>query len=346
MTSKQRVLNAVNHKTTDRLPYDFWAEQPVTERLIKELKLPFHTDELRSHFKTDLRYVGAPMTKFILKPDAGGYYTDPWGVGFKRVYFQNGYQDTAVVNPLAKAETAKDVYNHSWPDPKDYDFGGVAGYCEKYKDFALIGGNGHFFCSIADMRGYEQFLIDLYEENEIAHAMMEKMCEYWLSYNEQLFEASGGKLDILYLADDYSSQNGLLFSPECYNATIRPYMQRLMNQGKRMGCKIFFHSCGAVRKLIPSLIDMGVDILNPIQIRAAGMNPVELAAEYGKDLCFHGGVDLQQTLSFGSPQDVKKEIIMLKETLGKHGGYIVCSGHTITPDVPIENIYAIYETNV
>jgi uroporphyrinogen decarboxylase len=345
MKGKERVINAINHLQSDRVPMDIWAEQVVWETLRNHYRVPTD-EEVRERLDVDIRNINPPSLYEKSLPDENGIWHNEWGVGLKHIKHDTGYYDDVVYHPLARAETVEDVEKYPWPDPAEYDFSVVEKECQRFGDKALVGGYGHFFCPGADLRGYEQWLIDIIECSPVGQAIMEHMEAYWTEYSNRVLDASKGLLDIFYLADDYSSQRGLIMSPRSWEAFFRPPIERMIRIGKSRGLKILFHSCGSVRKLIPRLIDIGVDILNPIQIRAADMDPAELVREFGKDLSFHGGVDLQQTLPFGTPEEVREEVLMLIDTLGGNNGYILAPGHTIQPDAPIENILAMYETAV
>ncbi len=342
MRSKERVMNAVDHKSVDRLPIDLWADKIVWDRLAEHFGQSY--EGVQRLLGVDVRSIRPESTVAKpIEPDYNTVWYDEWGVGFRRVKTATGYHDDCVFHPLAKVETVREVEAYPWPDPKSYRFDTVAPLCRKYEQYALVGGNGHFFCPGADLRGYETWFIDILEQSDVAEAIMHHMQQYWLEYSRTMLESSQDMLDIFYLADDYASQLSMMISVDCWRSFFRPYLQALVSLGKKHGKKIFFHSCGAVRKLIPELIDLGVDILNPIQIRAAGMDPEELVREYGRDLCFHGGVDLQHTLCRGTPQDVRDEVHMLIDRLGRYNGYIIAPGHTIISDAPMENILALFE---
>ena len=160
-----------------------------------------------------------------------------------------------------------------------------------------------------------------------------------------MLESYGDGIDIVYMADDYCSQQGPLFSPTTFQETVVPYLSELVEIAHKHGRKFLLHCCGAVRPLLPMIIDAGVDMLEPIQIRAKGMEPAGLKKDFGRDLCFYGGVDLQQTLCKGTPRQVADEVKKLIEILGENGGYIIGPGHTyIQIDAPLENIMMMYDT--
>ena len=161
----------------------------------------------------------------------------------------------------------------------------------------------------------------------------------------RMLESHGDGTDIVYMADDYCSQDGPMFSPEDFKELIVPYLTRLVEITHRHNKKFLIHICGAVRPLLPMLIDAGVDMLEPVQIRAAGMDPAGLKRDFGNYMCFYGGVDIQQILNNGTPRQVSDEVKRLIDIMDRDGGFIIGPGHTyIQADTPVENILAMYDT--
>jgi uroporphyrinogen decarboxylase len=161
--------------------------------------------------------------------------------------------------------------------------------------------------------------------------------------SEIMFEKAGKYIDICFTGDDYGFQTGPMMSPALFNRFVRPYLQRIYDVGRRHGKLIMHHSCGSVARWIPTLMEMGLNILEPIQVRAAGMDPRELAAKYGGRLCFHGSLDTQQTLPFGTPEDVRREVKERVETFRPYGGFTIAPSQHLMSDIPLENIVAMYE---
>ncbi|MCD6469691.1 hypothetical protein J7L29_02700 [Candidatus Bathyarchaeota archaeon] len=193
------------------------------------------------------------------------------------------------------------------------------------------------------LRGVKQALIDPLINSEFTRRLYEKITEFYLELNKRCFEEADGLIDIFMMGEDLGTQEGLLVSPKIFREFIKPYLAKHVQLAKRYGVKVMLHSCGAIHELIPDLIEMGIGILNPIQVRAKGMNPIELKREYGDKLSFHGGIDIQQTLPYGAPKDVRAEVRERIQTLGRGGGYILCTTHNIQPDTPLINILAMYE---
>jgi len=220
--------------------------------------------------------------------------------------------------------------------------------CLEYRDYALVcrdpGPNASCVLRASMfLRGMDKFMMDLALNPGLARSIIARVEAFYLEFDRRIFQAAGGLLDIYMIADDFGMQNGLLISPRMLRQFIFPSIERLIAQGKGYGLRIMFHSCGAVRRLIPELIEMGVEILNPIQTSAEGMVPSELKAEFGDVLTFHGGLDIQTVLSPGTPDDVRAEVRRLISDMGSGGGLIVSPTNSITPETPVQNIVAMYQ---
>ena len=191
----------------------------------------------------------------------------------------------------------------------------------------------------------EGIMMDFAINHAYAERLIATITDRVLMFLDKMLEAGGDKFDIVYMADDYCSQRAPLFSPDAFKRFVAPYLKQVADKAHKHNKKLLLHVCGAVRPLLPMIIDCGVDMLEPIQIRAEGMEPIALKRDFGKHLCFYGGVDLQQVLCRGTPQVVADEVKRLIDILGKDGGYIIGPGHTyIQVDAPVENIMAMYET--
>jgi uroporphyrinogen decarboxylase len=195
------------------------------------------------------------------------------------------------------------------------------------------------------MRGYEGFYTDLALNQDVVGTMLDRLVDYKCAYWERALALVGDRVDVVIEADDLAGQQGSLLSPKTYRALIQPRHKRLFRFIKDQApVKVFFHSCGAVRDLLPDFIDAGIDILNPVQISAAGMDLRELKREFGRDVTFWGGgVDTQQVLAYGTPQQVREDVRRNIEALAPGGGFVFAAVHDIQADVPPENIMAMWQ---
>lgn len=347
MSGKERVLKAINHEKTDRVPVDFWATKDAEKKLLSYFNLS-DRELLLDRLGIDIRYVfpeyiGPPLKTF---PD--GSKEDIWKVRRKPVKAGNAIYYEASYYPLANACSEKDLQKFQWPDPDWFDFSGIENICNKYEKYAIvlcdertnrttILHQGIYLC------GMEKIIMDMVDRPDFVHALFTRISDFYMDLNQRIFEAAKGKIDILLIGDDLGSQDSLLISPSHIKEFIIPYLKRYAGLCKKYNVKVMFHCCGAIRKIIPQLIEAGVDILNPIQVRARGMIPEELKKEFGDKICFHGGVDVQKTLPYGTVEEVRKEVRERIEVLGKNGGYILAPTHNFQADIPVENIIAVYE---
>jgi uroporphyrinogen decarboxylase len=186
-------------------------------------------------------------------------------------------------------------------------------------------------------------MMDLAMDPSLAQAIIERVEAFYLELDLRIFESVGDLTDIYFIANDVGVQDGLMVSPRVFRKFIRPSLERFIVQAKPYGQRVMYHTCGAVRPLIPDFIDMGVDILNPIQVSAKGMEAAGLKRDFGQDLCFHGALDIQTILSQGTPEQVRAEAKRLCDALGQGGGFILAPTNSVMPETPVENILAVYE---
>lgn len=192
------------------------------------------------------------------------------------------------------------------------------------------------------VRGMENGLVDLVLNPEWVHFLARKFTDFYKDDYTRAFKASGKKIDIFYVISDLASQNGPLISMDMFNEFVAPYLKEMTDHIHNLGAYIMFHSCGAVHPFINRLIEIGIDILDPIQPVHPEMKPENLAKNFGGRICFHGGIDIQYLLPFGTQNEVKDEVRRYAGILGKNGGYICCPSHLFQPDIPPENIFAFY----
>lgn len=336
-TSKERVLAAIGHATTDRVAITFDAQPEVYDALHARLGTESKED-LFDHLHVDTWFVGGTSKP---RPDQSSI----WGFSSREVKYEGGSYWELESSPLAGKDNVADIDAHPWPDADAMDFSEVPAAIEAHKDRAIIGsfGWGAFFRATY-VRGMEHLLLDLGLRPKYAAHLINTIAERSLVFLDKLLDTAGDDLDIVYMADDYCSQDAPMFSPQTFRDVMQPYLRQACDKVHARGKKFLLHCCGAVRPLLPMIIDAGVDMLEPIQIRAQGMEPVALKRDFGKDLCFYGGLDLQEVLP-GPRQGVADETRRLIDILGAGGGYVFGPGHTyIQVDAPLDNILTMYET--
>jgi len=276
----------------------------------------------------------------VVHPD--GTFSDEWGIRFRDV----GNYTEMVGQPLARA-SLDDLAKFPWPDLRDASR--VRGICQKARDWrdrgyavALGSVGGRIFEQAQWLRGMGNFLEDLLVNVEFAEALMDRLVAIQKDFFDTVLAEVGELLDVICMGDDLATQRGLMLSPETYRRLIKPRQAEVYRHVKgKCRAKIMHHSCGAVAPFVEDLIEIGVDILNPVQPLAEGIDRERLKRRFGKNICFWGGVDEQKALPFGSESDVRAEVRRAVESLGRGGGYILSAAHNVQPDVPPENIVAM-----
>jgi uroporphyrinogen decarboxylase len=346
LSPHDRVANALEHCQPDRVPFDFWAVPETIAKLKNYLNVSTE-EEILQLLGVDCRIVGPDYVgpKPEILPD-GTFYSD-WGSHRRLVKNEYSTYEEYASFPLANAQSCAEVETWSrWPQPEFYDWSRLVEKIQAVNakvNYHIRVDIGGIFESSWALYGLERFLIDLHHKPEIPCAIMDCYTDLMIHNVERMMAAGGGMVDMVYTYDDVAIQNGLLMSPAMWRKYILPRHQRLNKVIKQYKVKLLYHSCGAIYPLIGPLIDeMGIDVLNPLQPRARMMDMQRIKDEFGARVSFHGGIDLQQTLPFGTQSDVVAEVQERCNILGKGGGYICTSAHYLQADAPVENIIAMY----
>ncbi len=344
-TSKQRVLAAVDHKLTDRTPITFDAESEVYKMLHKALGTQSRV-ELFDRLNCDTWMV---LPRGFMYPESERgktVKTATWGFQNTVTTYSGGTYDELTLSPLAGRGELSDIDAYTWPDDDALDFAHYATEAKAHQDRAIIGTftwGAYFLASF--IRGMEDLFMDFALNQKYAEHLLATITDRMFFFLDAMLEQHGEGIDIVYMADDYCSQRGPLFSPATFKQFVVPYLTQVAERIHKHDKKFLLHVCGAVRPLLGMIIDAGVDMLEPIQVRAEGMEPVALKRDFGRDICFYGGLDLQEVLCKASPERVADETRRLIDVLGDGGGYVFGPGHTyIQVDAPLANILTMYET--
>ncbi|MDK1032009.1 MAG: uroporphyrinogen decarboxylase family protein, partial [Planctomycetia bacterium] len=339
MTSRERWTAVLKREKSDRVPMDYWATPEATEKLLKHLGCE-DQDALFKRLHIDRPLVVGP--KYVGPPIPEG--ADNLGNRYKTVDYGTGSYRECVYNRLADYSSVEEIEaDYDWPGPDLWDYSVIKSQIEDHNDRPIQGGGGELFYTYAGLRGQEQAYIDLVENPEIVHYILDKL--FALAYEDtgRIFEQIPGKVLVSYVSDDMGSQEGLLCSPAQIRKFFLPRMKRMADLVHEAGAFVFHHNDGAVRDIIPDLIEIGIDVLNPIQWRCAGMEREGLKRDFGASIAMHGGMDNQYTLPFGSVEEVRQEVLDNLRILGAGGGYILAPCHNIQAVGPAENIVAMYE---
>ncbi len=346
LSPRERVELALNHQETDRIPIAMVCSgiNPAAHRAL--------SNHLQKHRNITVdAYLNGFLDVRGIQPDYRGPAltpgTDLWGVRREAVSYGDGTYKEISFHPLASATTVDDLENHRWPSTDWFDYAGIPAKIQAIQregDYYLMTSNGNIFETSWFMRGFENIFMDLATDPDWTQALLERVTRFYLAHFRKILEAADGQIGMVFTADDIAGQNGLLMSLDTWKHAIKPWHIQLNRLIHEFGVKVIYHSDGAVMEAIPELIDMGVDILQALQFDARGMDPVAMKTKYGDRLCFEGGVSVQKTLPFGTPEDVRREVIDRIRILGKNGGYILGPSHTIQDGTPPENVTALFDT--
>jgi uroporphyrinogen decarboxylase len=374
MNSRQRVLKALSHQTPDRVPIDLGGFQTGIHRSayvqlldhlgirddvtildpVQQLARP--CEALLKRFHVDTRYIVAHGPESfrggIERNTRDGRLwhdlRDEFGVVWSMPDDRPLYMDISH-HPLADA-TLADLADY--PFPKGDDPTRFTGLREQAKTlrqetpYALSTGIGGVVYEICwYLRGLERWFMDTIENLAFCEALLDRTLEFWIGYYREFMKEIGDLVDVVMIGDDIGGQSGPLFSPQFYRRVVKPRQKKLVQHLKSLtSAKIWYHTCGSVRQLIPDLLDNGIDILNPVQISAADMDPRDLKAQFGDKLTFWGGgIDTQHVLSVASPAEIKKHVRRNLEVFKPGGGYVFNSVDNIQAGVPPENIVALFD---
>ncbi len=340
MTSLERWQAVLNRETPDRVPMDWWSTGEVEQKIKAYLGCETMDSVCeRLHIDRPLTvgpaYVGPPT------PDN----TNPFGIRRQRIAYEGGDYNEVVHHPLAEFGTVEEIEDsYTWPSPDWWDYSSIPDQVKGNEHRPIRGGGSEPFLTYKHLRGQEQAFIDLVLNPELVHYCLDRLYELCYVNTERIYEQIPGRVLITYVAEDLGAQEGLMYSPDQIRTFFLPRMKRMIDLAHQAGAFVFHHSDGAIRDILPDLIDAGIDVLNPIQWRCKGMDREGLKRDFGDRVVFHGGVDNQYTLAFGSIEEVQQEVRDNLRILGAGGGYILAPCHNIQPVSPPENIVAMYET--
>lgn len=342
MNSKERVVSAIKHRDADRVPFDFWAENATLERIYQKVG---HKDiqKLLKGFRVDIRHIDAIMPE---EKNFGNFFQNFWGERY--IYKQTRYSPVREDLPgaLYAADNIEDIKNFNWPTTDLFDYSNIKTLCQMNKEYAILYGFADIWQRPSLIRGMENALKDLILNPDWVHLLARRFTDFYKEDYANAQKASGGKIDIFLIISDLGGQDAPIISIDMFDDFIAPYLKELTDHIHNLGAYAMFHSCGMIFPFIERFIEIGIDILDPIQPVSEDMKPENLAKYFKNRICFHGGIDIQNLLPYGTPEEIENEVKHYAKILGQNGGYICCSSHLLQPDIPPENIFAIYETDI
>ena len=383
ITPRERVLTALRHEQPDRVPVDFLATPEVWQSLVEKIKPDIDAvgysdyfdpawEAILRHFEVDCRVLS--YDQFFNPPDSlihegarvewfealsrstpnrmwrqhlpNDDYYNLWSHHIRIAENQTGNYEEFASWPLSSATSVADLEIHPWPDPDWWNFSPIPGIMQQLDDhdeYHFRFRIGSVFEIAWQLRGMQEFLMDLALNPGFPQYIMERLTDIYVENTRRVLDLAGDRLDMVYFYDDVATQNSLMISKGMWREHVMPYHKRIIELAREYDKPVMYHCDGALYPLLPEIVDMGVDLLNPVQADAKGMDPQLLKREFGDRLSFHGGIDIIKTLPRGTVEDVQEEVTERIHVLGKDGGYILASSHHIQSDTPLENVYAMYD---
>jgi uroporphyrinogen decarboxylase len=367
MTGRERIIKSLSHQRTDRIPIDLGGgacgiHEEAYKRLIKHLKmngdvecydhwqrLACIDEKILQMFNVDTRYIFVP-SDWVFHEDENGVVTDEWGIKRKRCGYY--YEVIPEESPLKSGEISS-IHAHTFPNPKSVKhleiFKRTVTSMYNSTEYALVLGNvgGVLQGSpVSDLVGWERYLTYIYLKPDFIVELIEYFYQWWYEFFDGVLSYCGKYIDVVWLGDDWGTQNGPLMNPDLFRSMYKPRYKKLIQFIKsKADVKIVLHSCGSIRWAIEDFIEIGVDAINPVQVAAKGMNTRELKRDFGDRISFWGGgIDTQRILPFGTVEEVQIEVKQRIRDLAQDGGFVFAPVHNILAEVPAVNILTMFET--
>jgi uroporphyrinogen decarboxylase len=333
MTSQERIRCIIDGKPADRC--GFWIGNPHDDTLPIYHKY-FGTstlDELQLKLGDDFRWITPLFIESTYHHPEGKGIFDLWK--YKKSLGEAG--------PLATCESLEEVELYDWPDLRYLDLSGTLTKLRNAGNFYRASGFWTpFFHDVMDIFGVEEYLTKMYTHPEIVQSVTDHVCQFYYDANELLFTQAGDLIDGYFFGNDFGTQRDLILAPETFDQFILPWFRKFTDQAHRHGYQVILHSCGSIHRVIDRLIDARVNCLHPLQARAANMDAMTLARDFGGRISFLGGIDTQDVLVNAGNEGVKSEVRRIKDLLGPR--LIVSPSHeALLPNVPPENVVAMAE---
>lgn len=338
MTPRERWLAVLRRQKPDRVPMDYWSTDEAARKLIKYLGCRTRRQALDKLHIDYAVTVGPRYRGPRLRP-----CTDVYGCKYCDIDYGAGVYRELTYSPLAQYTTVEEIErNYAWPKADWLDYSEIPDQIKKIEKHPIRGGGSEPFLIYKNLRGDAQAFMDLIENPEIVHYCMDRLFDLAYENTRRIYETIPGKVTVTYVSEDMSAQTGLMFSPRQIHEFLLPGMKRIIDLAHQAGVYVIHHNDGNCSRILPDMIALGADALNPIQWRCPGMEREKLKQGFGDKLIFHGAMDNQYTLPFGTVDEVTQEVQDNLRILGEGGGYILAPCHNIQSVSPPENIVAMY----
>ena len=340
MNSRERVQAALRHQATDRVPIFMWFHPDSAQLLGQLLEIPagwvgqaMGNDIQQTWVNNNFAMEG------IVHAQDGDGHVDDWGIQWVRAF---GFNQIAR-HPLANS-TPAEVLAYAFPT------GRVEELFAAMDQVAQSARAGGFFlgCDISPcafemywrLRGMERALLDMIDDTDMTKTMLRRCADFAVQLGEEAFRRY--PIDWLWTGDDVASQTNLMLSPRQWRQLVKPALAETFRLGQAHGVWVAYHCCGALRGILPDLVEMGMDVLNPVQANCPGMDIFELKKEFGRQISFMGGLDTQYLVPQGTVSEVRRAVRAILDQVATDGGYILAASHSIPPETPVENIFGMY----
>jgi uroporphyrinogen decarboxylase len=339
-------LGVLSRTTPGDFAIDFDFEP--AEELVHRLKSHYHTDDFESildrfgvEFRNTVVFTSAAVPAV---PAERGYVRNAWGVLYdKRL-------GDVVEHPLNRATTCAELDAYAYLDPDKVDYDRIerrAEFFNKRGSYCIYGGYWAPITYIAQqLVGMDRYMMLFYDDFDLINHLLDILVDISLEINSRIFSRLGDAMQVYFMGDDYGTQLNPMTSMDFWRTLVKPHLKKIIDHAKSRGYRIQFHSCGSVEPVIDDFVDLGVDCLNPIQVAARNMEGRYLAMRHAHHISFNGGIDTQQVLPFGTPNDVRMAVREAIDAMAVNGGYVLAPSQSFLPDIPIENIVAMYEEGV
>ena len=333
MNSRTRITQLIAREPTDHNGFWLGNPDPATWPILHAYFGTRTEEDLRVKLGDDFRWF------------APGVHTKVYKHPQKRYLFDMGFDKTShgQAGPFANCEDPKAVEDYEWPSIEHLDLTATIENLQAFRDtYRASGFWTAFYHHVMDLFGMENYLVKMYTHPEVVHAVTDRVCQFFYDANEFFFKEAGDECEAFFFGNDFGTQRDLIMSPRLFDEFVMPWFKTFTQLGHRHGKQVILHSCGSVYRVIPRLIEAGVDCLHPLQAQAANMEAEKLSEEFGNKITFLGGIDAQGILPHGTPQDVRDDVYRVRKILGPH--VIISPSHeAILPDVPPENVAALAE---
>ena len=347
MNHKERVMAALNRDPNlDRVPLFYWDVPEFGDKMMSHLDLKTR-DELLEYLDVDFRwvepkYVGPELVNIKKRTKK-----DIWGVGYTRIKHEKYEYWEATDFPLNGVTDHASLEKYPWPTVDLFDFESLNEQLDKYKKYAIMTAPGYsspgLFRIIQRLLGRESYLDVMMYHPHFFKELVNRITQFYVSFVERVFEVAGNRIDFIRIADDYGTHEGLMISQEHWDELCKPAFEQILDSARKHGAKLYMHSCGSVRKLLPEFISLGAHVLDPIQTRMTGMSPEGLKKDFGKYITFSGALDEELLLRQGTPEQVREGVKSLLDTMAPGGGFILGPSHKLKVETPIENVIEMYK---